>query len=456
MTTLTLVMVAVVVYGVLNRRGYCRALALGGSTVAGAALVVGTIAVPTFYAVAIGTAVAAALRILGVRLRPRTARQPLPPGAALLLFLAWSALVTVMAPQLFDGQRVLTPTGGSNAHLTAGVITSSNIAQTTYLVLGICVTLFLARSPTAGPELIGLAVGLTVLLSFWRYLYQEVGLPFPEGVFDNSPFFAYIETAPGGVERFRGILSEPSALAASCLVAIAYMIPRAARVEGWRRWGCCVVAVVATYLGTISTSASFVVAAVVVAIIAVLTFVVGFVARRASVSVAVTVLTCALVIVALWVLPIVADFVEATVNDKVSSASFNERSGANTVSYGIFLDTFGIGVGLGGSRASSFFPGLLSTTGVVGTLLFAAVIVTLMRRSADVSEYRPVVWALVTLLVVKIVGGPDLSDPSGVIWMSLGLLSRAVLIEEARTGDSTSTAKVISSAMTVTDRRRHS
>jgi hypothetical protein len=214
-------------------------------------------------------------------------------------------------------------------------------------------------------------------------------------------------------------------------------------------------AAVATYLGTISTSASFVVAAVVVAFIAALTFVVGFVSRRASVSVAVTMLTCALVIVGLWVLPIVADFVEATVNDKVSSASFNERSGANTVSYEIFLDTFGVGVGLGGSRASSFFPGLLSTTGVVGTLLFAAVIVTLIRRSADVTEYRPVVWALVTLLVLKIVAGPDLSDNSGVVWMSLGLLSHAVLLREARTGDNTSTARVISPPTSVTDRRPH-
>lgn len=454
MTTLTLATLAVVVFGVLNRRGYGRALAFGGSTVAGAALVVGPIAVPTFYAVAIGAAIAVALGIVGGRLRPQPVRTPLPPGVVLLLlFLAWSAFVTLVAPELFDGQRVLVPSGARDAHLTAGVITSSNVAQTLYLVLGIFVVVFLARSPSAGPELIGLAVGLTVLLSFWRYLNQQAGVPFPEGVFDNSPFFAYIETAAGGLQRFRGILSEPSSLAASCLVAVSYMLSRAVRVQGRRRWGAYLVAAVAAYLGTISTSTSFVVAAVVVAIIAALTFGVGFLARRTSVSAAVGVLTCGLIVVALWVLPIVADFVEAAVNEKVSSSSFTERSGANTVSYDILLDTFGIGVGLGGSRASSFFPGLLSTTGVVGTLLFAAAVVTLIRRSANVSEYRPVVWALVTLLVLKIVAGPDLSDNSGVLWMSLGLLSRAVLVREARTGDDTSTARVISPPSFVTDRR---
>jgi hypothetical protein len=140
------------------------------------------------------------------------------------------------------------------------------------------------------------------------------------------------------------------------------------------------------------------------------------------------------------VLPIVADFVETVVNDKVGTSSYNERSGANTESYEIFLDTFGFGVGLGGSRASSFFAGLLSTTGIVGILLFAAAIAALIRRSASRVEYRPVVWALVALLINKVVSGPDLSDPSGVLWMSLGLLSRAATIAEARPAERPSPA----------------
>ncbi len=430
MTTLTLATVAVILYGMLGKSGYSRALALGGATAAGAAIVVGSIAVPTFFAIAIGAAVAVFLRLLGHGLTAEPPRTHLPPGVALLLlFVAWSVFVTLVAPQLFDGQHVETSAGGDNAHLTAGVLTSSNTAQVIYLVLGTCVVVFLARTRVAGPELIGLAVGLTVTLSFWRYLSQQAGLPFPEGVFDNSPYFTYIETAAGGLKRFRGILTEPSSLAASCLVTISYMLARARHVQGARRWGALAVAIIAGYLGTISTSAGFVVAAVVVALAAGFTFVVSFLLRRASISAAVSIITCALVIVALWVLPIVADFVETTLNEKVSSSSFTERSGANSASYEIFLDTYGFGVGLGGSRASSFFPGILSTTGIVGTLLFAATIVVLIRRSASVVEYRPVIWALVALLILKIVSGPDLSDPSGVLWMSLGLLSRGALAQ---------------------------
>jgi hypothetical protein len=41
-----------------------------------------------------------------------------------------------------------------------------------------------------------------------------------------------------------------------------------------------------------------------------------------------------------------------------------------------------------------------------------------------------VLWALIALLVVKVAAGPDLSDSSGIFWISLGLLSRGIL--EAR------------------------
>jgi hypothetical protein len=432
MTTLTLITLVVIAYGALNSRGYGRALALGGATAAGAAVVVGTTAVPTFYAVAIGAAIALGVRLLGDRRADDLPRRTLPPGATLLLlFVVWSVFVTLIAPVLFDGMGVQLPVGGAN-ELHATAITNSNIAQIIYLVLGVCVIVFLARTPSAGPGLIGLAAGATTVLSLWRCFHQMGGVPFPDGIFDNSPFFAYIESAPGNVPRFRGILSEPAGLAASSLITIAYMLPRSLQVHGWRRVGTLMVAGAAMYLGAISTSASFVVAAVAVTLIAALTFVFGFLMRRTSLSAVVGVVACALVIAALWVLPIISDFVEATVNDKVLSPSYSERSGADSASYDLFLDTFGFGVGLGANRSSSFLPGLISTTGLIGGLLFAGAVATLIRRAAPVREYRPVIWALVTLLVAKVVSGPDLSDSSGILWISLGLLSQAAMNADAR------------------------
>ena len=173
-------------------------------------------------------------------------------------------------------------------------------------------------------------------------------------------------------------------------------------------------------------------ASVVLVIIGALTFTIGFLSRRTAVSAIVGVVTCVMVVVALWLLPIIADFVQSTVDQKVASSSFDERGFANDLAYRVFFETHGFGVGLGASRASSFLPGLLSTTGLLGALLFAAAVVILIVRGAPVREYRPVIWALVAVLVLKVVAGPDLSDSSGVLWMSLGLLSRAALLAQTR------------------------
>ena len=426
MTSLTLVTILIVVYGVLGRNGYGRALALGGVTASGAAAIVGDIAVPTFYAIALGTVVALGLSLLGNGRTPHAIRRALPPAVSLLLcFLIWSVLVTLVAPVLFDGMTVLVPP--RPIRLAATIFTNSNYAQVIYLMLGVSVVLYLARSARSRPELIGLLAGLTTLISLWRYLYQLIGLPFPEGVLDNSPAFAYIETAPDDVERFRGIASEPAGLAGSCLVTIAYMLSRSLQVRGWRRAASLLVAAVAAYLGVISTSTTFVVGGVAIALIAGFAAALGFLLRRTHISAIASVVGCALVVAAIWILPIIADFVETSVNEKVSSPSFTERSSANSASVSIFIDTFGFGVGLGANRASSFVPSLLSTTGIIGTLLFGAAVATLIRRSAPIREYRPVVWGLVGLLVVKVISGPDLSDTTGVLWISLGLLSHAAL-----------------------------
>ncbi|WP_321884385.1 hypothetical protein [Paraburkholderia bannensis] len=70
-----------------------------------------------------------------------------------------------------------------------------------------------------------------------------------------------------------------------------------------------------------------------------------------------------------------SDFVEVTILSKADSQSGVERSGANTQAMMNFFDTYGLGVGVGSARTSSFIVVLLACLGVVGTtfyLLFLA------------------------------------------------------------------------------------
>jgi hypothetical protein len=269
-------------------------------------------------------------------------------------------------------------------------------------------------------------VGLVTVLSFWSYLHR-FGVPFPADLFDNSPTFPHIQTAPGGEERFRGILSEPSFLGGTSLVTIAYMLARMPQVSVIRRAGTLAVAGMAVFLGFVSTSTTFLVAGVVLAIIAALTFLSRFVLRRGPLGTLGMTSLCAGAVAAVWWLPAWANQVGAALSDKVTSESYSQRSGADAYSYHLAFETLGFGTGLGSNRASSFVASMLSTVGVVGVVLLVVAVWILIRAAYPVPAARPAVWALLALLVAKVIAGPDLGDTTGVLWMSLGVMAHAAL-----------------------------
>ena len=425
MSTLTLITAAVILYGLFSKHGFGRALALGGATAAGSAATLGAVVIPTFYA----TAMVAAGLVVASKCRPRKGTAGTRKGAdvgvvLLACFLFWSVLITLVAPFLFPGAPTVDPVRGE---LVPGLLTSSNVAQMIYLFLGLVVVLFLRASNGAGTELIGLAAGTCTALSAWRYLAQVAGIPFPEGLFDNSPSFAFIQTAAGGLPRFRGILSEPAGLAASCLVTIFYMVPRARQVRGLRRAGCLVLAAAALYMGVVSTSTTFVIAGLVGVALVIVVVAFGFLSRRVAFSRSIAFLGALGVVVLVLVLPPLYTAIASAVSDKLASSSYVDRSSANEDALASFVNSFGLGFGMGSVRASSFVPTLLGATGAVGAVLFTGAVVVFVRRSALSSARRPVVWALVVFLVIKVSSGPDLSDTSGILWIALGLLSRPLV-----------------------------
>lgn len=430
MTSLTIAAVAILVICSLTRHGFSRAMAIGGGTPIGAAIVFGDIAIPTFYFAALGAVVALVVHLFARTRDPDLPAPPRFPGSrALLCFVAWSIVVTVVAPQIFAGVTVQSP-DAMLVELRSGPPTTSNIAQIVYLIIGACVVFYLARSPATGPHLIGLAAGIATVLSFWRFTYINYGVPFPEGLFDNSPAFKFIDSSPGGGARFRGIFSEPSGLATSSLVTIAYTLSRAVRVVGWRRVWMLVLAAMAGVVASVSTSGTFVVASVALLALVGLTFFSHVFVRRHSVSPAIITLACFLAVVAVYVLPLAGTFVESVIDDKVGSTSYEDRTGTDILSLQIVTQTFGFGVGLGAHRPSSFVGALVATTGIVGFVLFATAVWSVIRHALPRPEYRPVIWALAAILITKAIASPDLADTSGLLWLCIGVLARACVLEE--------------------------
>jgi hypothetical protein len=436
MTGLTLPLLIVIGIVALQGRSYWRAMALAGATPVGAAVAVGSTAVPTFYFASLGTVLVLALRAL------RRLQDPYPqphrsfPGAvALVVFAAWGILVTFLATAAFPGTKVLTSPAGTYRFMEPGWITSSNVAQIVYLLLGLAVVCYLSRAGVGGSLVVGTTLGGIVALSFWRLLHQSYGLPFPEGFFDNSPAFDFIQTAPGGATRFRGILSEPAGLGTFCITAAVYAFARMRQVGRLRRLGLLAMAAAAVWMGVASTSTTFLLAGAITLTLAVGVRVVSWVRRPGSFDARALGLVVAAGLVARWLVPWVTGYLGAVLDQKATTSSYGDRTSADSYSFSLVLRTWGLGVGLGASRPSSFLAGLVSTTGVIGTASFAFAVVVLVVKAWPVERVRPVLWALAALFVTKLVSGPDLADTSGVLWMCLGVLAGAAVEARSRSAD---------------------
>jgi hypothetical protein len=73
---------------------------------------------------------------------------------------------------------------------------------------------------------------------------------------------------------------------------------------------------------------------------------------------------------------------EAMVLNKSTSGSAEERLHWNLIGLQAFADTFGLGVGLGSSRASSWAVAVIAQLGIIGTLLMAVLVAVLLHDMA--------------------------------------------------------------------------
>jgi hypothetical protein len=426
-TPLGLLILVLLVLAVWKRSLFLLLLAASGGLPLGVALVFAGQSLPAFYAVgAVAGVMLLATTLVSRRTGRALVRQSRPGANALLLFVAWTIFVTAVAPFVFRGVSVLVARGGIDEQfLDPGTLdyTVSNVAQIVYLIIGVAIVFFVSGSRTSVVGLVSLMLGVITVLSFWRLLSLYAGVPFPVGFFDNATSFRIIESAPGGAARFRGIFAEPSSLGAACITAIVFFTLRLPWLSRVRRVGAGAIILMAIVNAAMSTAGTFVAAGLVMLAIVALYGVRRFVLGSARVPVGAVVAGLVVLMFGAFFIPTVVELVNSIINEKVSSSSYGSRTGVDIFSYRLTLQTWGFGVGLGSNRPSSFLAMLLSCVGIPGTVLFSVALFRISRAAWDKPEYRPVVWALVSVLVCKIISGPNLSDPAATLYITLGVLA---------------------------------
>ncbi len=352
---------------------------------------------------------------------PRGRRERMLPdliGAALVV---WTAVITIAGPRIFAGMRVFAPELGVDAQVVnmATLAPSlGNVAQLGYVAMGVVFLLVAGRLFPVDARLLGSALWVAIVLAAVRIVAEPV---WPHALLQNMPSFNYATP-----ERLSGTFYEPSVLGLYLTAAAGYFGARLLW-SGAAGRAAALVALALVAVDFVRNGSGT--ALLGLAILLGLAGVVALVRQLRSGSFGVRPLAVvgAIVVVgaALTQIPVILQFTVGSAASKADSDSFVARTASNVRSWQIFLESGGLGIGLGGNRPSSLFMLVISCLGVIGLVLVAALVILALRRALVHRPIEPAGWGLAGVLVAAIVAVPDLSTPA--IWIGLAACLYAVV-----------------------------
>jgi hypothetical protein len=309
-----------------------------------------------------------------------------PAGICLLALTGYGILAAYFSPRLLAGATdTLTMTrleGYTLLRLTPLRPQTMHITQSFYALgslVAFAATFAVFRLPGVGKSFLSMMLALCVLnillamidLATWitgtTWLLEPVR---------SANYTMLTEVDKAGLKRLTGSFSEASAFAAFTAILFAFVAslwldrPSRSLTAG-------VIALVLLVLLLVSTSATAYVCLG-------LTF--AFLTARHVASTGgwagavamgmIGLIGCVAILVILLAFPEVARtlsfFFDDTLLSKVESSSGRERSSWNAIAWQNFVETWGLGTGIGGARASSYLLVLLSNVGVFGLICFLA------------------------------------------------------------------------------------
>ena len=328
-----------------------------------------------------------------------------PRGLALLtLFWAVAVLVTIFSPRFFAGSITIVPMKVTRFFQSEFLEpTTQNISQIMYLTISVITVLTFARLMLDPKQqqhaLKGLCIGgvVAVVTGMLDYLNHFAPLGWLLEPFRTASYVLMTDvTLEGGTRRVVGLMPEASVYGALCvqLLTLLYFLRHAITNTFYRSKVVPVVATLLLLFVWLSTSSSAYVGLVVFIAFALLEFLWrAKKARRGTragrdleLEFWAAFVVAALVFAVFVIHPEVFDPIfrlfEQMVLKKTRTVSYEERNFWTLTSWQALLDTYGLGVGMGGTRTSNEIIAVLSNTGFLGGLLYYGFVLQSMLRRA--------------------------------------------------------------------------
>ena len=330
----------------------------------------------------------------------------LKPSGLLLLFLFWlvAGIVTVFMPRFFAGAVEIVPVrAGALAQTALLAPTPQNVSQLLYVSISVLTVFSFARLLRAQPmrrhALAALCLGaaLTVLTGALDLASQYLPLQPVLEIFRTASYALLTDVEVLTSKRVVGLMPEASSFGGLALAFLAslYFFRRAMPAGLLRDRAVPVLMGLLLLLIWMSTSSAAYLGLGLLGAAVAAEWCWRLLAsgRKPDLHRGLALefwlggaTICALlliVIAAPRILGPMHEMFDAMVLQKSSTGSFEERSMWTQVSWDALLATHGLGVGLGGTRASNFAVALASNAGVIGaTVYFLFVFQTLVVRRA--------------------------------------------------------------------------
>lgn len=374
----------------------------------------------------------------------------------LLLFLFWivAIITTLFMPRLFAGEVSIIPVRYSTFTLGDPLTpTSQNISQLAYITISIffVFALFrLLRNPAFFEHLMKaiLMGAIMVLVSGCLDLldyYVDISMLLDP--FRTASYSLLVEVEILGVKRVVGLMPEASAYGSLCIFFLCLVhFFRDAIPQDWvrERLAPAIVLLLILFVWLSTSSAAY------VGLVAFLFVAVGeWSGRKNTLYLSMHknrrfgfefwtawLLLSMLGMVVLFnpaLLDPIVDKMDQLVFNKTETSSYEERSMWTAVGWRALFDTWGLGVGMGATRTSSFIAAVFSNTGIIGGALYFGFVAQILLRKKTLSnskEYdvllRGVRYAYIPSFIVSILVGTtaDFGSLNAVLYaMALALVS---------------------------------